>query len=443
MTTAAPVVGAKRVSAAFQRATGASIGAVRLGRVARSAGHVIEGWVEGVRVGSPVQVERHDDWVAGEVIGFNDDRVVIAPVSDTRGIRRGALIRPTGALPSVGVGPALLGRVIDAFGRPIDGGPSIPVVERVPLRATPPPVHARSRVLERFETGVRVIDALLPCGRGQRVGLFAGAGVGKTLLIRQIAAQCQADIVVMGLVGERGCEARDLLGLETQRSSVLIVATSDRPPMERIRGAQTAMAVAESFRRQGKHVLLVLDSLTRYAMGLREVGLAAEEIPATKGYPSSVFARLPQLLERVCPLAGGGSITGFFTVLVEGDDLADPVADAARALLDGHVVLSRRLASVGHFPAIDVLESASRVALSVCSPDELRLAALARTLLSEYSEAEELRSLGAYTQGQSEKYDRALERGPRLLEWSRQHHTVTARRDTDLSSLRSIVGGGT
>ena len=441
MSTAAPVEDAKRVSAAFERAATTSIEAIRLGRVARSAVHVIEGWVEGVRVGSPVQVERHDDWVSGEVIGFSDDRVVIAPVSDTRGIRRGALIRPSGTSPSVGVGPGLLGRVIDAFGRPVDGGPPISTPARAPLRRNPPSVHERSRVRERFDTGVRVIDTLLTCGRGQRVGLFAGAGVGKTVLIRQIAAQCQADVVVMGLIGERGCEARDLLGLEAQRECVVVVATSDRPPMERIQGAQTALAVAESFRNRGQHVLLVLDSLTRYAMALREVGLAAGEIPATKGYPSSVFARLPQLLERVCPLARGGSITGFFTVLVEGDDLADPVADAARALLDGHIVLSRRLASIGHFPAVDVLESASRVALSVCSPDALRLASAARALLSDYREAEELRSLGAYTPGHSEKYDRALERGPRLFEWTRQHHDVTAQYEADLSSLGAIVGG--
>ena len=440
MNTAAPLEDTKRVSAAFSRAATTSIEAVRLGRVARSATHVIEGWVDGVRIGSPVQVERRDDWIPGEVIGFSDDRVVIAPVSDTRGIRRGALIRPGGELPAVSVSGGLLGRVIDAFGHPVDGGPPIEANQRAPLRANPPSVHQRSRIRERFDTGIRVIDALLTCGRGQRVGLFAGAGVGKTVLIRQIAKHCKADVVVMGLIGERGCEARDLLGLNRQNNSVLVVATSDRPPMERIRGAQTAMAVAEWFRSLGKHVLLVIDSLTRYAMALREVGLAAGEVPATKGYPSSVFARLPQLLERACPLAAAGSITGFFTVLVEGDDLADPVADSARALLDGHIVLSRRLASIGHFPAVDVLGSASRVALSVCSEEELRVASTARALLSDFREAEELRSLGAYTPGQSQKYDRALERGPRLLEWTAQHHDHISRLDADFSALRSIVG---
>src|SRR5262249_13862438 len=232
--------------------------------------------------------------------------------------------------------------------------------EEVPLEVPAPPARLREGIHEPLETGVRVVDALLTCGRGQRVGIFAGAGVGKTVLIRQIASQCDADVTVFGLIGERGCEVHDLMA-ERAGKSVLVVSTSDRSPLERTRGALAATAVAEYFRDRGANVLLIIDSLTRYAMALREIGLAAGEPPATKGYPPSVFAALPRLLERAAPLASGGSITGIYTVLVEGDDMADPVADSARSLLDGHIVLSRDLAARGHFPAVDVLASASRV----------------------------------------------------------------------------------
>ncbi len=415
---------------------------LELGRVERVTGFILEGRVRGVRIGAMVQIEREHDWVPGEVVGFRDGRVLIVPESHTRGIAAGAFIRSAARAPTFPVGPELLGRVLDPFGTPIDGGGPLTTKAKAPVHADPPAVHARANVVEPLQTGIRVIDGLLTCGRGQRVGLFAGAGVGKTMLIRQIAAQAQADVVVMGLIGERGIEARDLLSSPPHPHTVMVVATSDRPPMERVRGAQAATAVAEYFRERGKQVLLVVDSLTRYAMALREIGLAAQEPPATKGYPPSVFARLPQLLERVGPISSGGSITGFFTVLVEGDDLADPVADAARSLLDGHIVLSRELAGSGHFPAVDVLASASRVALKVTDKGQREAAAEARRALSTLVEVDELRALGAYTPGAQPELDRRMQEGLRVMSWSQQDSEEPSDLAGAFSGLRNELKAG-
>lgn len=415
---------------------------LELGRVERVTGFILEGRVRGVRIGAMVQIEREHDWVAGEVVGFRDGRVLIVPESHTRGIAAGAFIRSAARTPTFPVGPELLGRVVDPFGHPIDGAGPLKTEARAPVHADPPSVHSRAAVDRPLETGIRVIDGLLTCGRGQRVGLFAGAGVGKTMLIRQIAAQAQADVVVMGLIGERGIEARDLLGAPPHPHTVMVVATSDRPPMERVRGAQAATAAAEYFRERGKHVLLVIDSLTRYAMALREIGLAAQEPPATKGYPPSVFARLPQLLERVGPISSGGSITGFFTVLVEGDDLADPVADSARSLLDGHIVLSRDLAASGHFPAVDVLASASRVAMKVTDAGQREAAAEARRALSTVVEVNELRSLGAYTPGAQPEMDRRLKEGLQVVTWSQQGNEERSEIGTSFSGLSEALRSG-
>lgn len=436
MTTMAQVVSlAARVGAAVEPV-------LELGRVEQVTGFVVEARVRGVRIGDMVQIERAHDWVAGEVVGFRDDRVLVVPESHTVGIASGAFVRPLHQLPNVPVGAALLGRIVDPFGRPLDGGPALDFEAGAPLSAEPPPVHRRAAVTEPLETGIRVIDGLLTCGRGQRVGLFAGAGVGKTMLIRQIAAQAAADVVVMGLIGERGIEARDLMSEPPHPNTVMVVSTSDRPPMERVRGAQSAIAIAEYFRDRGQHVLLVVDSLTRYAMALREIGLAAREPPATKGYPPSVFAKLPQLLERVGPLSGGGSITGFFTVLVEGDDLSDPVADSARSLLDGHIVLSRSIASHGHFPAVDVLASASRVAHRVTDESQQRAANDARHALSTVVEVEELKALGAYTPGAQPDVDRRLAHGLALRAWSRQRPNERASISESFIGMVEALGAG-
>ena len=415
---------------------------VAYGRVGRISGLLIEATTPGVSVGDLVEIDRDGDRVLAEVVGFRDDRGLMMPFSEVRGVTPGAIVRPATSASSFPMANALLGRLVDPFGLPVDGGPPIEPAILWPLDRKAPPVELRARISERFETSVRAIDVLLACGRGQRVGLFAGAGVGKTVLIRQIATMSQADVTVIGLIGERGSEARDILDGGLGERTVGVVATSDRTPMERCRGARAATAVAEFFRDQGKNVLLILDSLTRYAMALREIGLAAGEPPATKGYPPSVFAALPQLLERAAPIRGGGSITAFYTVLVEGDDLADPIADSARSLLDGHIVLSRDLAARGHFPAIDVLASVSRVARQVMTADAQSLEQRARTVLSVKREVDELRSLGAYTAGTNPIYDDAVSTGSKIMEWSRQTPLEEANYNQSVTQLASILNQG-
>ena len=414
---------------------------VRYGRVIRASGTILEAELPSVQVGDLVQVLGANGIVPAEVVGFRSGSGLLMPYSSIDGVRPGTRVRVKGLGAMVGVGPELIGRVVDPFGEPLDGKPRPHTLDLLPLERPAPAPHERRPIVEPFETGVRVVDGLLTAGRGQRVGLFAGAGVGKTVLIRQIATQAKADVKVIALIGERGCEVADVMHQFDLESSVLVVATSDRSPLERARGALAATAIAESFAQEGKDVLLVVDSLTRYAMARREVGLAAGELPATKGYPPSVFALLPQLLERVAPLRSGGSITGFYTVLVEGDDLSDPVADSARSLLDGHIVLSRDLAARGHFPAVDVLPSASRVMRQVCDDDALTLANQARSALAQRSEVEDLRRLGAYQPGQNAEFDRVMELGVRLDGWARQTPEEHSDRASALQSLASALGG--
>jgi FliI/YscN family ATPase len=411
---------------------------LELGRVVRVSGLLIEAHVPAVKIGDLVTIDKGEGCVSAEVVGFRDAISLLIPLSDVRGIAPGAPVH-AGAVADLGVSEALLGRAIDPFGNPIDGGPAIVATDRVPVDAPAPEVKRRAQISTRFDTGVRVIDALLTCGRGQRVGLFAGAGVGKTSLMRQIAEMTTADVIVIGLVGERGCEVRDMLDGGVEKRAVIVAATSDRSPMERSRGARAATAVAEYFRDKKKHVLLILDSLTRYAMALREIGLAAGEPPATKGYPPSVFATMPRLLERVAPSEQGGSITAFYTVLVEGDDLADPIADSARSLLDGHIVLSRNLAARGHFPAVDVLASASRVAMKVTKPEVQAVTERARALLALKREVDELKSLGAYTPGANPEYDEALALGTNILTWSKQRQNDRAKFETAIAELEKIA----
>jgi flagellum-specific ATP synthase len=390
-----------------------------LGRVVRVAGLLVEATVPGVAIGDLVEIERSGKSVIGEVVGFREELALIIPISEIQGLGPGARVR-VGHTAGIPVGDALLGRVVDAFGRPLDGHGPLLYSDTVRIDAPALPIERRAQVRERFETGIRVIDGLLTAGRGQRLGVFAGAGVGKSMLVEQIATQSFADVTVIGLIGERGREVRELLGAAGRSKITAVAATSDRSPMERVRGALAATAIAEHFRDRGANVLLVIDSLTRYAMALREIGLAAGEPPATKGYPPSVFAAMPRLLERVAPAAGGGSITGFYAVLVEGDDLADPVADSARSLLDAHIVLSRDLAARGQFPAVDVLASASRVALQVTERSTQELAQRVREILAIRREAHELRSLGAYSPGNNPTFDEALALGDAIDKWIRQ-----------------------
>jgi len=421
------------------RAVKDSAAPVTRGRLVKVTGMLIEAYVPDAHIGDLIEAEGDEGPVAANVVGFREEMALAVPYAGVAGLAPGAKVSVKRGGGRLVASPSLIGRVIDPFGHPLDGGPAI-TGQEVPLEVPAPPALARAAIKQPIQTGVRVIDGLLTLGRGQRVGIFAGAGVGKTVLIRQIAEQCDADVTVFGLIGERGCEVHDLMDGRRDKS-VLVVSTSDRSPLERSRGAAAATAIAEYFRDRGANVLLIVDSLTRYAMALREIGLAAGEPPATKGYPPSVFAALPRLLERVAPLANGGSITGIYTVLVEGDDLSDPVADSARSLLDGHIVLSRDLAARGHFPAVDVLPSASRVARQVTDPPTQALATRARRVLAARREVEELRSLGAYTPGSNPAHDEAVALGARLDAWSAQASHESSLLGITFASLAKALEG--
>jgi flagellum-specific ATP synthase len=386
------------------------------GRVVRTVGLLIESTGPRVSVGSMCHVLGGPgvEPLPVQVVGFRDSIVLSVPLGDTVGVRPGdRIIARAGGL-SVDVGEAMLGRVIDALGRPLDGGPPIRGRAHYPL--FPPPLNpmAREPVAEPLPTGVRAIDGLLTCGRGQRIGLFGGSGVGKSTLLGMLTRGTAADVVVMALVGERGREVRSFiehdLGTEGLRRSVVVVSTSDNPPLLRLRAAYTATSVAEYFRDQGLNVLLLMDSVTRFAMAQREVGLAAGEPPTTKGYPPSVFALLPTLLERAGAVRDRGSITAMYTVLVDGDDHNEPVADAVRSILDGHIVLSRDLASRHHYPPIDVLQSVSRTMPDVTDEEHRRSAARLRTWMAAIRDSEDLVSVGAYVEGSNPKIDEARSR---------------------------------
>lgn len=383
------------------------------GRVTRVVGLVIEAVGVDVAMGELCRVRSltHAATVLAEVVGFHERGVLLMPFGQVDGIHPGSAVEAMERSLGLPVGMGLLGRVLDGLGKPIDGlGPLGPTV-RVPLSADPPDPLTRRPIDEPFATGVRALDGLLTVGRGQRIGIFSGSGVGKSTLLGMIARHAQADVNVIALLGERGREVRDFiqnsLGPEGLARSVLVVATGDQSALVRARGALVATAIAEYFRDQDKQVLFMLDSVTRVAMAWREIGLAVGEPPTTKGYPPSVFAALPRLLERVGN-AARGSITGIYTVLVEGDDFNEPVADHVRSVLDGHVVLSRRLASAGHYPAIEVTESTSRVRDQIISADQRDAANHVASLLAAYREKEDLISVGAYQPGSDAQLDTAI-----------------------------------
>ncbi len=346
-----------------------------------------------------------------QVIGFRNGRVLSMALEETAGIQLGDRIvaRPVAAL--IKAGPGLLGRVLDGFGDPMDGGPAIDAKALYDLFAVAPGPLDREHIVEPLITGIRAIDGLLPCGKGQRVGLFGGSGVGKSTLLGSMCRNTEAEVCVIALIGERNREVRAFLehdlGPEGMARSVVVVATSDRPALLRIRACFVALAVAEYFRDQGKNVLLVMDSVTRLAMAQREIGLAAGEPPSQKGYTPSVFNMLPRVFER----AGNfrtGSITGFFTVLVEGDDFNEPIADAVRSILDGHIILSRDLGAAGHYPAIDILSSVSRLTSDIATPEQKAAASKLRDAMATYRRTEDLINLGAYVSGASPKVDAAV-----------------------------------
>jgi flagellum-specific ATP synthase len=364
-------------------------------------------------LGSVVEIDRDSSTpICGEVVGFRDDQTIVYPLDGLHGVRRGHRVRLVRSSRRLPVGVSLLGRVVDANCRVIDGRPQPVLAERVDSNRSPPAAMQRPRINEPLGTGIRAIDSLITCGKGQRLGIFAGSGVGKSVALGMMARYTSADVNVIALVGERGREVNEFierdLGAAGLARSVVVVATSDEPALRRIQAAQTATAIAEFFRDQGSDVLLMMDSLTRFAMAQREIGLAAGEPPTARGYPPSVFAMLPQLVERA-GRSSRGSITGFYTVLVEADDPQDPICDAVRGLLDGHIWLSRKLASRAHWPAIDVLESISRVMPDITTKQHREAAQTLRELLAAYRDHEDLISIGAYRRGANRKVDVAIE----------------------------------
>lgn len=419
--------------------------AQRVGTVTGVAGLVIE--TDGPNVGLGelclVRSPREAFSVQAEVVGFREHRVLLMPLGDTAGLHVGCEVAACDRPPLPRTGPEMLGRVLDALGRPFDGLGMLPVSREVGRVTEPPHPLRRQRITIPFVTGVRAIDAFTPFGRGQRLGLFAGSGVGKSTLMGMMARASEADVVVIGLVGERGREVREFidkdLGPEGMRRAIVVVSTSDKPAPLRLRAAFTATAIAEAWRDRGKNVLLMMDSVTRFAMAQREIGLAIGEPPATRGYTPSVFALLPRLLERA-GTAEQGAITALYTVLVEGDDMNEPVADAVRGILDGHVVLSRQLAHFNHYPAIDVLESVSRLTQDVCTPEEVGLAARAREALALYRRNEDLISIGAYQKGANAALDRAVALNEPLRQFLRQGTREPSARAETYAQLRRIIG---
>ena len=363
-------------------------------------------------VGSLAQIERQaGPPVEAEVIGFREATTLLYPLGEMIGVRHGNRVRLMRTSRALRVGPELLGRVIDARGQVLDAGSMPLLTDRAQLDRKPPRAIERPRIDKPLSTGVRAIDALLTCGLGQRIGIFAGSGVGKSVALGMMSRYTSADVNVIGLIGERGREVNEFierdLGPQGLRRSVVVVATSDEPALVRVHAAMTATAVAEYFRDQGKNVLLIMDSLTRFALAQREIGLAAGEPPTTRGYPPSVFALLPKLVERAGRSAQG-SITALYSVLVEGDDTNEPVSDCVRGLLDGHIVLSRKLASQGHYPAIDVLESISRLFQDIVPAEQAAAAQTVRELLAAYRDHEDLISIGAYRAGANSTVDMAI-----------------------------------
>lgn len=414
------------------------------GRLTKIVGLLIEGNCPGVAIGSICKISSgtNTETVLAEVVGFREDRVLLMALGEVSGIAPGAKIQLVEDKPKIYVGDDLLGRVLNGLLKPIDGKGGLEGHICRPLYSDPINPMTRQRIAEPIDLGVKVLNGMLTVGKGQRMGIMAGSGVGKSVLLGMIARYTNADVNVIALIGERGREVREFierdLGEEGLRKSVVVVVTSDQSALLRYRGALVATAVAEHFRDQGKNVLLMMDSLTRFCMAQREIGLSAGEPPTSKGYPPSVFAILPRLLERAGTSDTQGSITGIYTVLVDGDDMNEPIADAARSILDGHIVLSRKLAHLGHFPAIDVLQSASRVMMDIVSDEHLELTIKLKEIMAVYKEAEELINIGAYTTGKNKKIDYAIKKIDMLNNFLRQRVHESATLEQTLALMRQI-----
>ena len=413
------------------------------GRVSQVVGLYVE--VEGIpgRLGEMCEIERSGQApIEAEIVGFREDRTLLMPLGDLRGVQVGASVIARGGLFAVPVGRALLGRVVDGLGRPLDGRGPLAANFRQPMSGAAPHVLERPTIEQPLSTGVRAIDGLLTCGKGQRVGIFAGSGVGKSTVLAMIARHTAADVNVIALIGERGREVREFidrdLGPEGLARSVVVVSTSEEPALLRMRAAWVATTIAEEFRATGLDVTLLMDSVTRFAMAQREIGLAIGEPPAVKGYTPSVFSQLSRLLERA-GTSDSGTITGFYTVLVESDDLTEPVTDAVRGTLDGHIVLTRELATQNHWPAIDVLQSISRVMNSIVPESHRADAARLRELLSTYERSRDLVSIGAYQAGSDPKLDEALRHLPAIERFLRQRPEELEHLDHIVEQLHAAV----
>lgn len=414
------------------------------GKVERIVGLTIESVGPSVKYGDLCRIKTGESqYLYAEVVGFNRNRVILMPIGEMKGVVPGAEVYAVGTSLTVPVGKELLGRVLSGIGKPLDGKGEIYSPVKYPVEGKETNPLNRKVIDEPLSVGIRAIDGLITVGRGQRIGIFSGSGVGKSTLIGMIARYTNADVNVIALIGERGREVKDFvekeLGTEGLKRSVVIAATSDQPPMLRLRGAFLAHAVAEYFRDQGMAVNLLMDSVTRFAMAQREVGLAAGEPSATRGYPPSVFSLIPKLLERAGTSSSGGSITGFYSVLVEGDDMNEPIADAARGVLDGHIVLDRKFANRGHYPAIDVLASISRCMKDVVDEEHLKAAMLFREILSAYTDAEDLINLGGYVRGANPLVDKALSMIGKINEFLKQGIYEKETLDTTRDRLISMV----
>jgi flagellum-specific ATP synthase len=421
----------------------------QLGRLVAFNGLVVESEGPDATIGELCHIlgDASDIPVLAEVVGFRDGRVLLMPFGHLRGVPVGAQIEALGRRLRIPVGRELIGRVLDAFGVPLDGKPAPgTLTEREVYGGAVNPL-ARAPLSERLETGVRAIDGFIPLAKGQRIGIFAGSGVGKSTLLAMLAGHVTADVIVVGLIGERGREVADFLNDalsdEGRARAVLIVATADQPALTRTHAVHSAHAIAEYFRDLGLDVLLVIDSITRFAMAQREVGLATGEPPTSRGYPPSVFNLLPQILERGGRLKGSGSITAVYSVLVEGDDMNEPVADHMRAILDGHIVLSREQAARGQFPAIDLLASISRLQSKVCRPDELKAMQRIRSMVASLDASRDLVEMGAYQAGTNPSLDEALRCEPHILDFVRQMPSECTSSDKCLDALRALAAGVT
>jgi flagellum-specific ATP synthase len=417
----------------------------QFGEVTQVVGLVIESAGPAVSIGRLCQIENKDDCsrIRAEVVGFRDGRILLMPLGTTAGITPGAIVTSTSEQLRIPVGDELIGRIVGGLGEPIDGRGPIRSAATRPVITHPIPVLGRKRITEPIRTGIKAVDLLAAVGKGQRMGIFAGSGVGKSIMLGMIARGSSADVNVIALVGERGREVREFierdLGPSGLRRSVVVAVSSDQPALIRIKGALVATSIAEYFRDRGKDVMLLMDSVTRIAMAQREIGLAVGEPPATRGYTPSVFALLPMLLERA-GCTQSGSITGLYAVLVEGDDFNEPISDAVRSILDGHVALSRRLAARNQYPAVDPLDSISRLMTEICPPAELELAARVRSLTATYREAEDLINIGAYAKGSNSEIDRAIEKIAPINDFLKQPIDQLCDHEQAVCELSEIVG---